>query len=97
REVGLGFGLAILIFGTAGISLGGVISARLRRRGHVDSDIRVGAVAVAFLMPIGIIVPLLPSAWAALALYGLLVFFASVPYGAAAAALMEVTPNQMRA
>lgn len=95
-EVGLGFGFAILIFGSAGISLGGVISAWLRRRGRLDSDIRVGVIAVACLIPVGIAAPLMPSAQAALALYGIMVFFASLPYGAAAAALMEVTPNQMR-
>jgi MFS family permease len=96
-EVGLGFGSAILVFGTAGIALGGAFSGWLRARGHVDANIRIGIISAIMVLPTGMIAPLLPSAGLALALFCVMVFFSSFPYGGAAAALQEITPNQLRA
>ena len=41
--------------------------------------------------------PLMPSAALSLGVYCLFIFCGSMPYGGAAAALQEITPNRMRA
>ncbi|MDX2225355.1 MAG: MFS transporter [Rhodospirillaceae bacterium] len=96
-DVGLWFGLAVLILGTLGISLGGVFSDWLKRRGRSDANMLIGIVSALAVLPAGIIAPLMPNAPAALGVYCILVFFSSFPYGGAAAGLQEITPNQMRA
>jgi hypothetical protein len=49
------------------------------------------------LVPIGAIAPLLPEARMVLALYVPLTFLTTMPFGIGAAALQEITPNQLRA
>ena len=43
--VGLRYGLAMLVFGSAGILFGGLLSGWLRERGHLDSNLRVGMIS----------------------------------------------------
>jgi MFS family permease len=96
-EIGPWFGSVVALFGTLGLPLGGALADRLRQRGRTDANIRVGIMSALALLPLGIAAPLMPSAGAALSVYAAFVFFSSLPFGAAAAALQEITPNQMRA
>ena len=96
-QVGLWYGLASIIFGILGINSGGYFAQWLRTRGYTDSNPRVGLIALTCLSPIGIAAPLMSSPVVSLALYCGFIFFASFPVGSQAAALQEITPNQLRA
>lgn len=95
--VGLRFGLMLLIFGTTGILFGGYLSGWLRDRGKEDANLTVGIIAALLILPVGVVAPILSNEWLCLATYCGFVFAGSMPYGAAAAAFQEITPNQMRA
>lgn len=96
-DVGPTFGGVIAVFGTLGISLGGAWAEKLKARGHADGNIRMGLISAGALLPLGVAAPLMPSPGVAMGVYAAFVFFSSLPFGAAAAALQEITPNQMRA
>jgi MFS family permease len=94
---GLRYGLVLLVLGTLGICAGGLLAGRLRRRGRPSANLLVGLLSSVMVIPFGVLAPLVPDPWLALGLYGGFVFFGAFPYGAAAAALQELTPNGMRA
>ncbi|MCB2107376.1 MAG: MFS transporter [Rhodobacteraceae bacterium] len=95
-QVGPAFGIVVAIFGTVGLTLGGLLAERLKARGYADGNMRTGIASGAALLPLGIAAPLMPAPELALTVYAGFVFFSSLPFGAAAAALQEITPNQMR-
>jgi MFS family permease len=47
-------------------------------------------------LPLGIAAPLMPTAYSSLAVFALYLFAGAMPYGGAAAAFQEITPNRMR-
>jgi MFS family permease len=96
-QVGYRFGFIVLIFGTVGIITGGLISTWLRHRGKTDSNISVGVLAALLALPTGALAPLSSDPIICLMIYAGFVFACSLPYGCAAAAFQEITPNQMRA
>ncbi len=95
-EAGYALGLIILVFGSTGIIAGGWLADTLAERGRQDAMLRVGIIAAAGMTPFAIIAPLVPSATGVLILYCPLMFFSSFGFGAAAAALQLITPNEMR-
>lgn len=95
-QIGSVFGIIVGVMGTAGLCSGGAFADRLKARGYSDGNLRVGIISGLALVPLGIAAPLMPSASLALIVYTAFVFFSSLPFGAAAAALQEITPNQMR-
>ena len=96
-QIGLRFGMVLLVVGTSSILFGGWLASRWRERGRTDANLRVGMLSAALAMPFGIAAPFAPTAGSALALYGAFVFGAAMPYGCAASAIQEATPNRMRA
>ncbi|MDZ7267761.1 MAG: MFS transporter [candidate division KSB1 bacterium] len=96
-KVGTVYGPVIVVFGTLGILLGGYFTDWLARRGHVDAKLRTGLTAALALTPAIILYPLMPNGEAALLALIPVNIFASFAFGAATAAIQEVTPNQMRA
>lgn len=94
--VGMRFGLVTIASGLMGAITGGTIASRGRARGVTDANVRIGLVSLAVLVPGGLVAVL--SAAPALSLAGTFVFLfgCAMPFGAAAAALQEITPNQMR-
>jgi MFS family permease len=52
-EVGLYLGALILVFGTAGVVIGGWYGDRLRQQGRVDAMLRVGVISAAGTVPFG--------------------------------------------
>jgi MFS family permease len=96
-EVGASYGTLTVICGAGGVLGGGWIAQRLRRAGRQDANWRVLTVCVIILVPLGIVTPLLPDARWVLAAYVPTTFLTTLPYGIGAAALQEVTPNQLRA
>ncbi len=95
--VGLRYGFTLMIFGSLGILSGAWVSGWLRRRGRSDANLMIGIISSIVMLPVGIAAPLMPNGGISLAVYSIFIFFASFPYGGAAAASQEITPNQMRA
>lgn len=95
-EVGLRYGAVLLVCGTAGILSGGYMAGLLRERGIRDANILICLVSACVAMPFGIAAPLVGDANLSLALFAVYLFGGAIPYGGAAAAFQEITPNRMR-
>jgi hypothetical protein len=89
-------GGATVVFGTLGILAGGRTAEWLKRRGRLDANMRVGIIASWLALVAA--VPLYLSDRFALLIAGLVLtnIGAALPWGAAAAALQEITPAPMR-
>jgi MFS family permease len=96
RHAGLIYGLWTATFGVAGVVLGGALGDWFLRRGHLDAKLRVGLIGVGGQVLAALLFLFAPTAamdWALIP--G--TFFASFGFGAAAAAVQEITPVTMRA
>lgn len=96
-EAAVAYGLAITVFGTLGAVGGGWLADRLAANGRADGRMRVGLMAAVGMLPFTAAFPFMPAATAATVLLVPICFFASLPFGAASAALQEMTPPRMRA
>ncbi|MES2303089.1 MAG: hypothetical protein V4521_13615 [Pseudomonadota bacterium] len=96
-QIGLLFGLMLLTIGTASIAVGGWAASAMRARGITDANPILGIISAAIALPFGVAAPLAGSAAVSLVLFALFVFGGAMPYGCAAAAFQEITPNRMRA
>ena len=96
RASGVSYGLIIAIAGTLGVVFGGRLADWLSQRGYRDARMRAGLIASVVWLPTGIAYALVPDPNLALALLVPTVFAASMPFGAAAAAIQEMMPNAMR-
>ena len=95
--VGLRWGLVVVFTGALGNIAGGWIAGWMKARGAADSNLTVTIVATVLLFPFGIVAPLVDDPYLALGCYAVWAFFTTMPNGAMAASLTEITPNQMRA
>jgi MFS family permease len=95
-DVGIRYGLTLIVAGTAGILTGGAIATAMRRKGRADANIVIGILALVIAVPFGLLGMLTASEWVALAGVGMFLFGTCMPWGCAAAAVQEITPNQMR-
>ena len=95
-RVGLVLGLALVVFGTSGITLGGAWAARRRREGDPSAGLRVGVVSAGLVLPCAALLPFAPGDFFPVVLLCGFILSGSLPYGAAAASLQEITPNQLR-
>ncbi|MBI3448926.1 MAG: MFS transporter [Acidobacteria bacterium] len=95
-EAGLAFGAVVLLAGSAGVIAGGRYADRLAARGRRDANLRVAAMTSLACLPFATLFPLAPGATAALALLVPTMFFGSVVWGVAPAAIQEMMPNSMR-
>ena len=96
-ETGLRYGVLVIVFGVLGIVSGGRLADSLLRRGYTDAKIRVcllGALGASLFLAL---YPVLPSGGLAMIAFTPVMFFTAFPMGAAAAAIQEVTPGEMRA
>lgn len=96
-QVGLGFGLILLTFGTAGAFFGGWMSDRLARRGVLDAPLKVAAFGFVGCGLFGALAPLMPTAPLALLLLAPAVFLSNTPYACAGTAIQLLIPNRARA
>jgi MFS family permease len=96
-ESGPAIGTIILVFGSSGLVVGGWLADRLVLKGYADGTMRVGVVAGLGCIPFAALVPMMPSVTWVLVAYCPLLFFTSFGFGAAAAALQQITPNRLRA
>ena len=96
-QAGYLLGIANLTFGIAGVVLAGRFSDWLQSRGVEDAKIRVCLYAALGLLVCDVVTPLMPSGLGAAVWIFPLSFFASAPFGVAAAAVQELVPGRMRA
>ena len=95
-ETGFWFGSGLLVFGTVGVISGGQLAGWLRGRGDLASNLKVGILTALLILGFGLVAPLVPDPTLSLVLYCAAIFSAAMPFGAGAAAIQEITPNQMR-
>ena len=96
-QVGMGFGLIMLTFGTAGAYFGGWLSDRLASRGVLDAPLKAAMAGFVGCGFFGALAPLMPTAPLALMMLAPTVFLANVPYACAGTALQLIVPNRARA
>jgi MFS family permease len=95
-QIGAAYGGIVAVFGVLGIVSGGWVADRLAQGGYPDATMRVGLFATVAGVPFGVLFPLVGDAHLALGLLVPTVFFLSMPFGVAPAAVQEVMPNAMR-
>jgi MFS family permease len=95
-QVGLGFGLVLLVFGTSGVWFAGWASDRLARTGRSDALLTVAAFGFIGCGLFGALAPLMPTAPLALGMLGPAIFLSMMPYPCAAASIQLIVPNRAR-
>ncbi|MEO1652186.1 MAG: MFS transporter [Bacteroidota bacterium] len=95
-SIGISYGLIVIVFASGGLAIGGMVADRLSRRFR-DGKMRAIIISPIGLLLLGTFYPFMPSAELTLLCLIPGAFFQGFPYGAAAAALQQMVPNQMRA
>jgi MFS family permease len=96
-EAGYMYGLVTLVFGPIGVNLGGWIADWLYARGYKDGLMRTCLFsAVVVFVPTSIAAPLMPTTTGAIVLLAFSTCSGAVITATGAAALMMITPNQLR-
>jgi len=95
-DSGLAFGAIVLVAGSAGVIAGGRYADHLAARGRRDANVLVAARASLLCLPFATLFPLASGLGTALALLVPAMFFSSVVWGIAPAAIQQVMPNSMR-
>ncbi len=96
-EIGTACGAAVLICGTTGALLGGIVAGHLRRRGVADANLRTALAGLLCVVPFAVSYPLVSSPITTIILIGGMNFCAGFPFAGGYAALQELTPNRLRA
>lgn len=94
--VGLRYGLVMLVSGPLGVVMGGTFASVLRRRGVMDANFRIALAALLIASVAGLAGTYATTSGLALGCVSIFILGCAMPWGGAAAAVMEVTPNQMR-
>jgi MFS family permease len=94
-QVGIVYGLIVMIFGCLGILFGGWITDRWLKQGKPDAALRMG-ICAAIMATIGGVYLMANSGTLAAILMVPSVFALGMPFGAAPAAILAIVPNQMR-
>jgi MFS family permease len=94
-EVGIIYGLIVMVFGCLGIVFGGWLTDRWLKQGKTDAALRVGILA-SFIAIVGGVYLIANTGLLAAILMVPAVFAMAMPFGAAPAAIVAVVPNQMR-
>jgi len=95
-QVGLVFGIIVMIFGSMGIVTGGRLSDRWTAQGRSDAPMRVGLVAAICVIPFGAGYMLSPNSLVAGLFLVPATFFISMPFGVAPTAIQDIMPNRLR-
>jgi MFS family permease len=95
-QVGIIYGSIVAVFGCLGIVFGGRLADWLAKHGRSDANMRVGLYAAIGALPFVVAFPLMGDAVWSCVLMAPTVFFLSMPFGVAPAAIQEIMPNSMR-
>ncbi len=96
-QAGYMMGLVALVGGISGSFAGGWAADRLALRADRDAKLRVLLLCCWFLLPAGVLSPLMPNVQLALLLLFFTFFFGSAATGPTASFIQIITPNRMRA
>ena len=94
-EVGIIYGLIVMVFGCLGILFGGWLTDRWLRQGKTDAALRVGICASGVAIVGGVYLLAHTGTLAAILMVPS-IFALGMPFGAAPAAIVAIVPNQMR-
>ena len=95
-EVGLQYGLIVLVFAGAGPIVGGLIAGKLARRGMRLANFRVAVFGMLLTSPLLLIAVAMPTAPLSLAMFAIALVSFSLPGGVVLAALQDATPAALR-
>jgi MFS family permease len=96
-RIGTAFGTIILVIGTSGLVLSGLIAGAMVRSGNRAPYSRLMVLStMGAILPAALLVAVDDPYWT-LACLACMVFFLSAPIGLVQAALQAITPNEMRA
>ncbi len=97
-EAGSIYGIVVATFGTAGALIGGWLASWLATRGYTDAPYRATLLLSLPLAPLALLIFWwAPNGWWAAFWYAPYQICSAAPAGLAAAAMMTITPNAMRA
>ncbi|ODT99338.1 MAG: MFS transporter [Planctomycetes bacterium SCN 63-9] len=96
-NIGMVYGAIVAIAGTCGVVAGGRLADWWIQRGRADANVRVTWLACLAWLPSGLLYPLAPTGQIAALLLIPTIFFGSMPFGVAPAAIQRMMPNTMRA
>jgi len=96
-EAGFRVGIAIAVFGTAGILVGGWLTDRWRAAGRLDASMRVGLTAAVALIPFAAGCTVLGDLTLSTLFLVPIGFFTAFAFGAGATGVVVLTPPRMRA
>lgn len=96
QEAGITMGVMLLVFSTVGVFFGGWVADRFMKKGRTDAKIRVILWSILLSIPTGIIYPAIQNETGMLISLAFFLFLTKAPIGLAAAAIQEITPNEMR-
>ncbi|TAF65831.1 MAG: MFS transporter [Cytophagales bacterium] len=94
---GFSYGLMVAVFATTGAGVGGSLADKFKKKGNPNANIRICMIAATGVVLSAPLFLLMPTGALSVAFVGLPSFFTGFPIGAAAAAIQEMMPNQMRA
>lgn len=94
-QMGIQYGVIVLIFGSLGVILGGRLADYMSRKGKTDAYLRLALYAALLGLPTNVMY-LLNDLTAVWALFCVSVFLGAIPFGLAPAAIQEIVPNSMR-
>jgi len=95
-HVGLVYGSIVLVFGTLGVIGAGWIADLIRAKGYSDANLRVIMFAALVMVPVGVATTLVGNELLTLFLVALGTLIWSMSHGVGPAALIAITPNQLR-
>lgn len=96
QEAGTLQGVLTFTIGPLGVMLGGRLTDRWSKQGHIDASLRVGVLGALGMLLFAGLYPLVPTGTVAAALLIPVNIFAAMPWGAANAAIAEAMPPRMR-
>lgn len=95
-DIGVAYGLILLLTSVPGVYLGGWISDRLLARGSVDAPVRLAVWVMLALVPLVVVTPLLPDPRSVLVVLAVTSLGFGMLNGLPGTALQSVVPNQLR-
>ena len=95
-KIGITYGLIALFIGILGSVWAGWYAGRMIGRGRADAPMRLCLWGTIGLGPLAVIMPLVDSAWLAVAIIIPITFFMAMPPGLSNAALQAISPNRLR-